>query len=423
MPERSQLRTGQAWSGGSKRGGLPRASAGHRAPYERENKPLFAIVACVKASSAVWVHSTIQSLQDTALVRVLLPSLAATINATETDAWRLRLYLCADDDDWLYARAGTQRDIRARMPHWLELRLLKIRAQRQRVPNREAALAAYLDGAEYIHRTNDDIRYFTQGWITTAVGVLRSLDPPNLGVVGPRVYGDGMRAMRLLTLDVVHRTHLELFAEYYPPQLDNWFVDDWISFTCAPAPYIIEPRLAAEKALTRLYARVFTPTRRADTTEKSVRGTKRRALVLYKQKRFPGANWLVSHNFTHGTRYNATTTNRRLMWALIGCGRAVVAERLATGGGRSAQAPSVLPAPAPLAGLSAATTPVQCRAYQKLSKTKSKAPDGAECFPASPVGGMSIRDPAEAYCRITFSCGSSEAACQCGTGTRRLGCS
>ena len=234
MPERSQLRR-------AKRGGLSRATAEH-GQHERESKPLFAIVACVKASTASWVHSTIQSLQDTALVRVLLPSLTETINATEAEAWRLRLYLCADDDDWLYARGGTQREIRARMPDWLELRLLKIRAQRQRVPNREAALAAYRDGAEYIHRTNDDIRYFTQGWITAAVGVLRSLDPPNLGVVGPRVYGDGMRAIRLLTLDVVHRTHLELFAEYYPPQLDNWFVDDWISFTCA-CLRVVEPTL------------------------------------------------------------------------------------------------------------------------------------------------------------------------------------
>lgn len=141
--------------------------------------------------------------------------------------------------------------------------------------------------------------------------------------------------------------------------------------------------------------------------------------MLYKQKRFPGATWLVSHNFTHGQRYNATTTNRRLLWGLIGCGRAVVADRLAAGDGRGADHHSVLPAAVPLP---ATTTPVQCRAYQKLSKTKTKAPQGAECFPASPVGGMSIRDPAQAYCRIRYVCGGGQAACQCGAGARRLGC-
>ena len=144
--------------------------------------------------------------------------------------------------------------------------------------------------------------------------------------------------------------------------------------------------------------------------------------MLYKQKRFPGATWKVSHNFTHGQRYNATTTNRRLLWALIGCGRAVVADRLTIGDGRNAVPPSALPATAQIVEPPATTTPVQCRAYMKLSKTKTKAPEGAECFPASPVGGMSIREPAEAYCRLKFVCGSSQAACQCGAGARRLGC-
>ena len=30
-----------------------------------------------------------------------------------------------------------------------------------------------------------------------------------------------------ITIDVVHRTHLRIFREYYPPQLDNW---------CVPTP-------------------------------------------------------------------------------------------------------------------------------------------------------------------------------------------
>ena len=73
-----------------------------------------------------------------------------------------------------------------------------------------------------------------------------------------------------ITIDVVHRTHLRIFREYYPPQLDNWcmpnpaptltptrFTDSWIVYayvhvgdkvggTSAPSPsaHTLPPRPA-----------------------------------------------------------------------------------------------------------------------------------------------------------------------------------
>ena len=43
-----------------------------------------------------------------------------------------------------------------------------------------------------------------------------------------------------ITIDVVHRTHLRIFREYYPPQLDNW---------CVPTP-TLSPTLALPLVLT-----------------------------------------------------------------------------------------------------------------------------------------------------------------------------
>ena len=60
----------------------------------------------------------------------------------------------------------------------------------------------------------------TSGWLTAAVSALRQLQPSNLGVVGPKVYGDGIRG-GATTLDVVHRTHLDIFEFYYPPILSD----------------------------------------------------------------------------------------------------------------------------------------------------------------------------------------------------------
>jgi len=70
------------------------------------------------------------------------------------------------------------------------------------------------------------------GWITSSVRALRRLNPPNIGVVGPKVYGDGPtnKMHGGMTIDVVHRNHLAIFREYYPPALDNWYTDTWIVY-------------------------------------------------------------------------------------------------------------------------------------------------------------------------------------------------
>lgn len=186
--------------------------------------PVFAIVSCVRSKPA---HRT---LNDTALFKTLIPTLSATVTELERTQWTVRLYLCADDDDALYL-AGREAVMREGPP-WLETRLSFWPATRNRVPSSESAALAYAEGAEYMHRTNDDILYATSGWITGSVRALRALRPPNVGVAGPKVHGDGAvnRMHGGMTIDVVHRTHLRIFREYYPPQLDNWYTDSWIVY-------------------------------------------------------------------------------------------------------------------------------------------------------------------------------------------------
>ena len=33
---------------------------------------------------------------------------------------------------------------------------------------------------------------------------------------------------------MVHRTHLDIFHYYYPPEFDNWWTDDWITYVYKP---------------------------------------------------------------------------------------------------------------------------------------------------------------------------------------------
>mmetsp|Transcript_22478 Transcript_22478/g.57932 ORF Transcript_22478/g.57932 Transcript_22478/m.57932 type:complete len:334 (-) Transcript_22478:693-1694(-) len=75
-------------------------------------------------------------------------------------------------------------------------------------------------------RVNDDTEFITSDWINVGVKGLREHHPPNVGVTGP-LCKQGNQA--ILTHDMVHRTHLDIFGDYYPAVFSNFFVDDWIT--------------------------------------------------------------------------------------------------------------------------------------------------------------------------------------------------
>ena len=91
--------------------------------------------------------------------------------------------------------------------------------------------AAYDDGADYLYRVNDDTQFVGAGWVAQAVGTLRSYEPPNVGVVGPICHEGNTR---ILTHDLVHRSHLDIFEHYYPPIFSDWWMDDWITHVYGP---------------------------------------------------------------------------------------------------------------------------------------------------------------------------------------------
>ena len=92
--------------------------------------------------------------------------------------------------------------------------------------------AAADDGADYLYRVNDDTQFVGAGWATQAVSALRAFEPPNVGVVGPVCHEGNTR---ILTHDLVHRTHLDIFEHYYPPIFSDWWMDDWITHVYGPS--------------------------------------------------------------------------------------------------------------------------------------------------------------------------------------------
>jgi hypothetical protein len=129
-----------------------------------------------------------------------------------------------------------------------------------------AARRAFENGAEYIARVNDDTEFVSGRWTSLAVAELQGMSPANVGVVGP-TFTQGNTG--ILTHDFVHRSHLEIFDTYYPPQFDNWWVDDWI---------------------THVYA------------------------ASGRMKKM--ASWTVVHAGTHGTRYDISISQHDMLWFL-----------------------------------------------------------------------------------------------------------
>ena len=82
---------------------------------------------------------------------------------------------------------------------------------------------AYEDGCEYFYQCGDDILFLNKGWVSQSIKLLKLYN--GYGVTGPL---DKMQ-VRVHTQSFVSRKHYELFKFYYPPEIINWFCDDWIT--------------------------------------------------------------------------------------------------------------------------------------------------------------------------------------------------
>ncbi len=90
----------------------------------------------------------------------------------------------------------------------------------------EMARRAFEMKADYLYRVNDDTELIVK-WPSLFVNAIGSLSG-RVGVVGPTCKQGNQQ---ILTHDFVHRTHMEIFQmNYYPPELVDWWMDDWISF-------------------------------------------------------------------------------------------------------------------------------------------------------------------------------------------------
>jgi len=185
------------------------------------DEPMIAICAATHSKSS-W-----RSLEQTSLNRYLIPSIIRTISPADRSKYTFRLYLAADHDDdfWLRNRDNVE------TPDWLSVVVDFYEVPKHKIPFNPMMRAAYNDGAEYLVRINDDSEFVTSDWVSKGSSKLASYDPPNVGMVGPDCLEGNTDIM---THDMVHRTHLDIFEYYYPEVFSAWWIDDWISKVYGP---------------------------------------------------------------------------------------------------------------------------------------------------------------------------------------------
>ena len=251
------------------------------------------IAVCVASTTRTMTQPMIERL---ALFRLLLPSLVLTLEC----GFRYELVLGYDAGDAFYDDEAGRAKVRA----WFEshvaaparasglgVELALVRVENElRKPGpvfNAMARAAVARGAEYVYRVNDDTQ-FVNLWARTLTRALAALEPRDVGAAGPACR-QGKKS--IMTHDFTHRTHMRIFnGSYYPPELSDWYMDDWIS---------------------RVYGR-------------------RRTV------RAPGDVEVVHHTGHHGKRYKVDKSHKQLLDGLVEDGKQRIASWILSRGGDGA---------------------------------------------------------------------------------------
>ena len=160
-------------------------------------------------------------LEKLSLMRFCLPSIVATMESV----YNYTVYIGIDKGDYL-------RTVEAKILHKFPfVKSVHVEGGTFTKAVNQIAKVAYNDSMTYFVRINDDTEFVTKYWASAGIQTLRNYVPSNVGVVGPNCkHGN----QHILTHDMVHRTHLDIFHYYYPPEFENWWADNWITNVYKP---------------------------------------------------------------------------------------------------------------------------------------------------------------------------------------------
>ena len=192
------------------------------------------VVGICLASTSKSKKKTGHGLSAIPFFSVFLPSLAKTVE----QGVDYRIYCGVDKGDTYYDSPKNQKEVQT----WFDANIAKSSAAKGINVSLKVLLfdnpihkpgpafnyackTAYDEGVDYMYRVNDDSE-FTTVFATNLIAELESRCPPFLGVTGPTCR-EGNTG--ILTHDFTSRIHLKIFDTYYPSELTDWWLDDWVT--------------------------------------------------------------------------------------------------------------------------------------------------------------------------------------------------
>ena len=135
-------------------------------------------------------------------------------------------YLGYDDDDKYYVDNNEQiiNYLNAQLIDNTSFTMMPIYNKKSKLSEiwTELAFKAVSENNEFLYQLGDDIEFLDSDWEYYFIKQLKKQD--NVGVVGPL----DINNKSVLTQSFVNKKHLEIFNYYYPHEIKNMFIDDWI---------------------------------------------------------------------------------------------------------------------------------------------------------------------------------------------------
>ena len=176
-------------------------------------------------------------IEDTTLYTVFLKTFLTTYCKQHT----YTIYLVIDDDDKVYSDPNNKNKLLRfiNIMKNVELEFISTNG----IPKgwvthmwNRAFQKAYDDNCDYFFQSGDDIQFLTKEWVSDSIKKLS--ENGNIGLTGPldlgRIKGGNIQSQPggsrfIQTQSFVSRKHMEIFGHYFPPEIKNWFCDDWIT--------------------------------------------------------------------------------------------------------------------------------------------------------------------------------------------------
>ena len=165
-----------------------------------------------------------KNIEDSFFYKIFIPSFIKIIN----DKFTYKIFLGYDQDDTLLRKLENHEICKDILKNDnVQIEFIKLNVPKGYLSKMWNILfkKAYDDNYDYFYQCGDDIEFNNSKQIFD-LSIEKLKNKNNIGVSGPYTI-NGNR--KILTQSFVSRKHMDIFGFYFPEEIKNWYVDDWMS--------------------------------------------------------------------------------------------------------------------------------------------------------------------------------------------------